>query len=229
VVGERLLCVTRSSDDSLEAFWLESPDRLQVTPGGAIDVKSQVPVGIGVDPRDGRIVLASAMPNPDSRPLCLRVSWLRVDGLALAHDETRWVRGASSGTNCTTRPAVAFDAAGQLNVFHTGMPQADGQMTAWRSRRIGNAALDEGWLTSLLYDVWTRTRRPVAFASGAQGAIYAFRWDAAEAHGMRVNELLLAHDGFGIDRAPMRDFDDGEKVRLHGLVHSILWMQPEAR
>jgi hypothetical protein len=156
------------------------------------------------------------------------VSWLRLEGDRLVHDETRWVRGEASGTSCTTRPAVAFDAAGQLNVFHTGMPQGDGQMGAWRTRRIGNAELDEGWLTCLLYDVWTRTRRPVAFAAGPQGAVYAFRWDAAEAHGMRVNELLVAHDGFGIEREPMRDFDDGAKVRDHGLAHSILWMQPEA-
>jgi hypothetical protein len=98
-------------------------------------------------------------------------------------------------------------------------------MTAWRTRRVANAQLDEGWLTCLLYDVWTRTRRPIAFASGPQGAIYAFRWDAAEAHGMRLNELLVAHNGFGLDREPMRDFDDGEKISKHGLVHSILWMQ----
>jgi hypothetical protein len=42
---------------------------------------------------------------------------------------------------------------------------------------------------------------------------------------MRVNGLLVAHNGFGIDEEPMRDFDDGAKVRAHGLAHSILWMQ----
>ena len=55
--------------------------------------------------------------------------------------------------------------------------------------------------------------------------IVAKGWDAAEAHGMRVNGLLVAHNGFGIDDEPMRDFDDGAKVRSHGLAHSILWMQ----
>jgi hypothetical protein len=227
-VGERLLLVTRSSDDALDAYWLDGHERLEVAPAGRLEVRSSVPVGLGLDPRDGRIVIAGAQANSRGATACLRVSWLRLEGDALVHDETRWVRGEASGTHCTTRPAVAFDAAGQLNVFHTGLPQGDGQMTAWRTRRVGNLALDEGWLTCLLYDVWTRTRRPVAFANGPQGALYAFRWDAAEAHGMRVNELLLAHNGFGIDPEPMRDFDDGAKIREHGLAHSILWMQPDA-
>jgi hypothetical protein len=105
------------------------------------------------------------------------------------------------------------------------MPGLEAQMNFTRTRRIGNAKLDDGWLSSTLYDVWTRTRRPLAFAAGAQGALFAFRWDAAEAHGLRVNGLLVAHQGFGIDPEPMRDFDDGAKIRLHGLAHSILWMQ----
>jgi len=98
-------------------------------------------------------------------------------------------------------------------------------MNFTRTRRVGNAKLDDGWLSSTLYDVWTRTRRPLAFAHGSQGALFAFRWDAAEAHGMRVNALLVGHRGFGIDPEPMRDFDDGAKIRLHGLAHSILRMQ----
>jgi hypothetical protein len=134
------------------------------------------------------------------------------------------VRG-EAGARCSTRPIVSFDAAGQLHLFHTDPPGLEGQMNFSRTRRVGNAALDDGWLTALLYDVWTRTRRPLAFASGPQGALFAFRWDAAEAHGMRVNGLLVAHNGFGIDEEPMRDFDDGAKVRAHGLAHSILWMQ----
>ena len=224
-VGARMLLVTRGSDDTLAAFWLDGAERLEVSVGPVLDVKSSVPVGLAVEPRDGRVVMASAACNSRGVQLCLRVSWLRVEGDALVLDETRWVRGEPSETVCSTRPVVAFDEGGQLNVFHTGLPQGDGQMTVSRSRRIGNAELGEGWLTCLLYDVWTRTRRAVAFASGKQGALYAFRWDAAEAHGMRVNELLVAHNGFGIDREVMRDFDDGLKIGLHGLVHSILWMQ----
>jgi hypothetical protein len=68
------------------------------------------------------------------------------------------------------------------------------------------------------------TRRAVAFASGPQGAVYAFRWDAG---GGWNTTLLVAHDGFGIDAGPMRDFDDGAKMAQHGIVHSILWMQPD--
>lgn len=226
VVGERLLLVARASDGALTPHWIEDPSRLQPMSGPALELDSQTPVGLGVEPQSGRVVIASSGSHPDGRPLSLRVSWARVDGDALAIERTLWVRGEKHGVLCGTRPVVAFDGAGQLNVFHTEAPQADGSMTAWRSRRIGNTALDEGWLTCQLYDVWTRTRRPLAFANGPQGALYAFRWDAATAHGMRPNELLVAHNGFGVEREPMRDFDDGAKMALHGLVHSILWMQP---
>lgn len=226
-VGERVLLITRASDDSLAAQWLDSPERLEVTPAQQLQLQSQVPVGVAVDPSDGRVVVASSATNGRGIAMCLRVSWFRVEGDALVEEETRWVRGEASGTNSTTRPVIAFDTAGQLNLFHTGAQQSDGSMTAWRTRRIANAALDEGWLTCLLYDIWTRTRRAIAFASGPQGALYAFRWDAAELHGMQLNQLLVAHNGFGIDREPMRDFDDGAKISKYGLVHSILYMRAE--
>ncbi len=226
VVGERLLLVARASDGALTPHWIEDPSRLQPSSGPPLQLDSQTPVGLGVEPASGRVVIASSGVHPDGRPLSLRVSWARVEGDALVLEQTLWVRGEKHGVLSGTRPVVAFDAAGQLNVFHTEAPQSDGSMTAWRSRRIGNQALDDGWLTCQLYDIWTRTRRPLAFATGPQGALYAFRWDAATAHGMRPNELLVAHNGFGLEREPMRDFDDGAKMALHGLVHSILWMQP---
>ncbi len=226
VVGERLLLVARSSEGALTPHWIEDPSRLHAASGPPLHLDSQTPVGLGVDPASGRVVIASAGVHPDARALSLRVSWARVNGDALELEQTLWVRGDQHGVLCGTRPVIAFDAAGQLNVFHTEAPQVDGSMTAWRTRRVGNSALDGGWLTCQLYDVWTRTRRPLAFASGPQGALFAFRWDAATAHGMRPNELLIAHNGFGIEPEPMRDFDDGAKMALHGLVHSILWMQP---
>ncbi|MCC6407383.1 MAG: hypothetical protein IT453_09465, partial [Planctomycetes bacterium] len=43
----------------------------------------------------------------------------------------------------------------------------------------------------------------------------------------RNNSILLGHNAFGIDPEPMRDFDDAEKISEYGLVHSILWLQPE--
>ncbi len=223
-VGDRILFVTRSSEGALEAFWLSGADRLEVGAGIPLALTSVVPVGLGVDPKSGDLVIASTATNAKGTSLCLRVSNFHIEGDQLAHVDTRWVRG-EAGARCSTRPIVSFDASGQLHLFHTDPPGIDGQMNFSRTRRIGNAALDDGWLSALLYDVWTRTRRPLAFASGPQGALFAFRWDAAEAHGMRVNGLLVAHNGFGIDDEPMRDFDDGAKVRSHGLAHSILWMQ----
>ncbi len=76
----------------------------------------------------------------------------------------------------------------------------------------------------MLYDVWTRSRVPVAFARGPQGAIFAYRWDAGGEH---INWLATAHDGFGIDREPMRDFDDGERISKWGIRHWILTMRKE--
>jgi hypothetical protein len=38
-----------------------------------------------------------------------------------------------------------------------------------------------------------------------------------------------AHDGFGIDREPMRDFDDGEKIGQWGLRRSILCLNADER
>jgi hypothetical protein len=227
-IGERILLVGRESTGALAAHWVLDPaNRLDVTDAQPLALTSRVPVGLALDPRDGRLVVASSWENSRGAPLCLRVTWMRIEGERLIEEETRWVRGEASGTNCTTRPVVAFDAAGQLNLFHTGMPDGASLMTAWRTRRVARADLDEGWLTCMLYDVWTMTRRAVAFASGAQGAIYAFRWDAGDHGEWKVNSLLVAHSGFGIDAAPMRDFDDGAKMSKHGLVHSILWMRPE--
>jgi len=224
-VGERLLLLARGSDHSLTPHWIDEPARLQPLAGPTLALTSGTPVGLGVDPRDGRIVIATSAPHPSGIQLALRVSWARVEGDALLVEASEWVRGEQLGASCGSRPVVAFDDAGQLNVFHTELPQSDGSMTSWRTRRVENRALDGGWLTCQLYDVWTRTRRPIAFAAGAQGALFAFRWDAATAHGMRPNELLVAHNGFGIEAEPLRDFDDGAKMALHGLVHSILWMQ----
>ncbi len=71
----------------------------------------------------------------------------------------------------------------------------------------------------MIYDVWTRSRVPIGFAHGPHGAIFAYRWDAGGDH---VNWLATAHNGFGIDREPMRDFDDGDLVARFGIRHSIL-------
>ena len=79
-----------------------------------------------------------------------------------------------------------------------------------------------------MYDVWTRSRVGVGFANGPQGAIYAFRWDPGDHRDWKVNTLLLAHNGFGIDPEPMRDFNDGEKISQWGIRQSIMTMIPDA-
>ncbi|MCE9594358.1 MAG: hypothetical protein K8S98_09190 [Planctomycetes bacterium] len=227
VIGGRLLLVARSDDDALRTFWFEDDGKTAIARAAqSLELRSKVAPGFAAEPGTDRVAMASAMTNSNGTPLCLRVTWYKSSGDALVEAETKWVRGEASGTNCTTRPTVLYDGDAQLNVFHTGMPAGNGLMTGWRTRRIGNLALDEGWLTSLLYDVWTSSRRAVAAANGPQGALYAFRWDADG--WTKNNTILIGHNAFGIDPEPMRDFDDGEKIAKYGLVHSILWMQPEA-
>ncbi|MCK6445954.1 MAG: hypothetical protein L6Q99_06125 [Planctomycetes bacterium] len=226
LVGGRILLVARSDDDSLRAFWFAHDGKAaNASLAQELELRSQVAPGIAEEPGTGRIVMASAMTNSAGAPMCMRVTWFKLAGDKLVDVETKWVRGEAAGTQCSTRPSVIFDADGQLNVFHTVIAAGNGLMTGWRTRRIGNQAFDEGWLTSMLYDIWTSSRRAVSATTGPQGAIYAFRWDADG--WTKNNTILVGHNAFGIDPEPMRDFDDGEKIAKYGLVHSILWLQPE--
>jgi len=227
-VGERVLIVSRRDTDELEARWLTfeqgDPAKPRVSAPQQLELRSLVTPGLALDPLDGRVLLVTSMHNSTGGIFGMRVTWERIAGERLVEEETRWTRGEASGNGCCSRPVVAFDADGQLNIFHQGGPDPAGQMIAYRTSRVGNQALDEGWLTCMLYDIWTRSRVPIGFASGPQGAIFAYRWDAGGEH---VNWLATAHNGFGIDPEPMRDFDDGQKICLWGLRHSILTMRPD--
>ncbi len=92
--------------------------------------------------------------------------------------------------------------------------------------QVGNKSLSGGWLTCQMYDEWTRSRVAVAFADGPQGAIYAHRWDPGDHNDWKVNTMFVAHEGWGIDDRPMRDFDDAAKMSQWGIRHSILTMNP---
>ncbi|MBL8763778.1 MAG: hypothetical protein JNM07_05875 [Phycisphaerae bacterium] len=225
-VGDRVLLVCRRDDDSLEYRWLTFAGndfgKPTVTPAVKLESRSLVTPGLAVDPSDGRVVLVTSMHNSRGGVFAMRVTWLKVQGDRLWEQETSWTRGEGSGNGCCSRPVVAFTDSGQLNIFHHGGPDDSGQMIAYRTSRVGNRTLDEGWLTCMLYDVWTRSRVPVGFANGPQGAIYAYRWDAGGEH---INWLATAHIGFGIEGVPMRDFNDGAKVSAWGIRHSILTMR----
>lgn len=224
-VGDRVLIVSRRDDNSLSYRWLtfadNDPNRPVVSPPAALETRSLVTPGIAVDPSDGRLVLVTSMNNSAGGVFGMRVTRILVRGDRLWEQETVWTRGETSGNGCCARPVVAFSPAGQLTIFHQGGPDPSGQMIAYRTTRVGNTALDEGWLTCMMYDIWTRSRVPIAFAVGAQGAIYSYRWDA----GGTNNMLQTAHNGLGIDPHPLRDFDDGAKISLWGIRHSILTMR----
>ncbi len=228
--GERVLLITRYDDDRLEARWLIESERLSVSEPRALVTKSAVPIGLAIAPVSGkaastRLVIASSATNSKGVPMALRVTFAAIESDEINEQELFWTRGEASGNQCTTRPSVAFTPAGQLAIFHTGWPDANGLMTAWRTMRVGNQSLDEGWLTCLMYDIWTLTRVPVSFATIGSDAIYAFRWDPGVHGDLQINNLLTAHNGWGIDADPMRDFNDAEKIGLWGIRHSILTMR----
>ena len=227
-VGDRLLLLSRHSDDRLEARWLSWRDTPVVTQGHALETRSQVPPGMAPSPADERIALATSMTNSHGTQMSLRVTWLSVQGDRVREGETLWTRGEGSGNSCAARPAVVFTPEGELNIYHAAWPAPSGLMTCWRTRRVENGALDEGWLTAMMYDEWTLTRVPPAAAIGPQGAIYAFRWDPGEYGEVHVNHLGVAHNALGIDPEPMRDFDDGAKISRWGIRHSILYMSRDA-
>lgn len=224
-----ILLVGRRDDDSLPAWLLDATTdeagkaTYAVRPGPEISFTSQVPVDFSVNPATGRLVMVGSMPNPAGKPMCMRVAWFEPGDLT-SPIEVRWVGGERGGVACTTRPSVRHTDAGDLFIFHTGTPRDDGQMIAYRTRQVTERDLNDGWLTTKLYDVWTRTRRPIAFEIGPDAEVYAFRWDSGD-HAYKVNELLLCHNGLGIDREPMRDHDDAAKISLWGIRHSILTMR----
>ncbi|MFO0834834.1 MAG: hypothetical protein U0638_07675 [Phycisphaerales bacterium] len=223
-VGDRVLLVTRNQDDTLDARWMTFKDndftKPVVTPPTKLEVRSVVPAGLGVEPGTNKLIVATAYQNSRGVSWCMRVTWCNVNGDRIHEQETKWTRGEGSGNGTVTRPIVAFSNAGQLYLFHQGGPGLNGQMIAYRTSRVGNTALDEGWLTCMLYDVWTSSRVPIAFANGPQGAVFSYRWDPT----MPYNQLQTAGQGFGIDTVPMRDFDDSAKMSKWGIRHSIMTM-----
>src|SRR5262249_34538356 len=151
-IDERVLLVSRHDDGSLTTSWLEEKrgsdgkSSYSLGTGPALDFTSDVAVDFARDPKTRRIAFAGAGANPDKHPLCMKVAWfeLRDDG-ALAKIEQRWVGGDHDVVNCTTRPVVKFTEDGQLTIFHTGMQDENGEATAWRTQRIPEKNLRDGW------------------------------------------------------------------------------------
>jgi hypothetical protein len=229
-VNGRALVVTRNDLDELDARWLTWDAKEKLSPPQRLSITSHVAPGIGQDPATKRIVVATSAKSPAGHDWCLRATWCSLNGDSLNEEESLWTRGERAANHCTTRPVVAFrktPSGPELNLFHTGWFGPNGLTTAWRTRRVGNKALDDGWLTCLLYDEWTLTRVPVAFVDGPQGAIYSYRWDPGDHGDMTVNMVQTAHNGWGIDKEPMRDFDDGARITQWGMRHSILLMRPD--
>jgi hypothetical protein len=221
-VGGRVLVVARADDDALAAGWFAWHGEPRLGELQPLAGRSRVAPGLAVDPGSGRVVMATSHRKRD-HDWCLKVDWLAVEGDAVREVESAWTRGEHVN-HCTTRPVVAF-RGGELNVFHTGWLDGNGLTTAWRTRKIGNRSLDDGWLTCLLYDQWTLTRVGVAFAEGPHGAVYAYRWDPGDHGEVKVNMVQTAHNGWGIDPDSMRDFDDCAQITQWGIRHSILCMR----
>ena len=224
-VGGRVLLVSRHDSDLLEYRWLTMGEKPVVSGAKALKLTSMVPVGV-TEEADGKLTVVSAARHPEKGPFCMQVTALIVSGDEISEGEPEWTHGHGHN-HCTSRPVPVWhksgsDASPQLVIFHTGWTDGNSCWTAWRTTRIGNKALDDGWLTSQLYDEWTRSRVACGFADGAQGTVYTFRWDPGDHHDWKVNTLFAAYNGYGIDDQPMRDFDDGAKISLWGIRQSIL-------
>jgi hypothetical protein len=230
-VGARYLVVTRHDDDRVEWRWLtlDEKGKTTVTDAVPLAIKSMVPVGMTVRPTDGAITVVSSARHEKQGPFCMQVTTLTINGDAVEESSAGWTHG-SGANHCTSRPVPVYHTSGtsavpQLVIFHTGWADGNGTWTAWRTTQIGNKALDDGWLTSQIYDEWTRSRAAVGFADGPQGTVYAFRWDPGDYNEWKINTAFLAYNGYGIDDQPMRDFDDSAKISKWGIRQSILNMR----
>lgn len=232
-VGERLLLISRRDDHSLERRWLSFGPAPQFAPTlsepAPLPAASMVPPGLALNPHDASITLVHSDRSDKGGPYCMRISSFRIDNDNLLLAEQTWTHNGNPN-HCTSRPVPVYHQAGgkpQLVIFHTGWADQGGTWSAWRTTRVGNLDLNGGWLTSEMYDVWTRSRVAAAFADSNRGAVYAFRWDPGDHHDWKVNTMFVAHNGYGIDPEPMRDFNDGRKIGLWGIRHSILTMIPD--
>lgn len=185
-----------------------------------LDFETEVPPGAAWDRAKDELVLAGAGTHPTGAKHALKIA--RFQRLSLVKLGERWAGGANAPVSCTTRPSARVTPEGELFVFHTAGRNEKGEMTLWRTTPVARRALDDGWLVTQLYDEWTRTTVPIAFEITAQGACFAYRWNT----GYPPDDMLqVAYDGLGIDRAPMRDFDDGALMSQWGIRHSILLMR----
>lgn len=229
-LGERVLVLARHDSNEIDAHWLTLGDKPALGQAKRLALTSQTPPGLVVNPLDGTITIVSSARHEQHGPFNMQVSSLTIDGDAISETPPQWTHGGRP-CHCTSRPVPVYPDFGgrpQLTIFHTGWSDGGGTWTAWRTTRIGNKALDDGWLTSQLYDEWTRSRVALGFADGPQGAFYAFRWDPGDHRDWSVNTMFVAHGGYGIDDQPMRDFDDGAKISRWGIRHSILTMPTDA-
>lgn len=229
-MGDRVLLIARHDGGATETRWLTLGDKPSVSDATPLKLVAGVPPGMAVNPNDGSITVVSGGTHPKHGAYCLQMSSLQVNGDAITEAPAEWTHGGGH-CHCTSRPVPVYPNAGgkpQLTIFHTGWTDSNGTWTGWRTQRVENKALDDGWLTSQLYDEWTRSRVALGFADGAQGAYYAFRWDPGDHRDWKVNTMFVARGGYGIDEQPMRDFNDAAKIGLWGIRHSILTMPTDA-
>ncbi len=233
-IGERILLLARHDTGATSVRWLALAGALdakpQITEPKLLSLVASVPPGMVVNPSDGTITVVSSATHPKHGAFSLQVSTLSVNGDDITETPAEFTHGKGH-SHCTSRPVAVYPNAGgkpQLTIFHTGWVDGNGLWTGWRTQRVENKSLDGGWLTSQLYDEWTRSRVALGFADSPDGAFYAFRWDSGDHHDWKTNTMFVAKGGYGIDPQPMRDFNDGAKVGLWGIRHSILTMPTDA-
>ena len=220
--------ITRFDTGELSFRKLEdNGGKFKLTEAVPLDLKSSVPPAL-VDAGDDYITIVGSGDRGDDR-FAMYTAEFYADinpGDTMDLTAENWI--GRRAVHATTRPVAIYRGEGdaqQLCIFHTGWPNGRGLWTGYRTIEIGNKSFDGGWLTRRMYDEWTVSRVPLAFADGPQGAMYAFRWDAGDHRDWPTNTMFVGHAGWGIDPEPMRDFDDGKLMREFGIRHSILVMR----
>jgi hypothetical protein len=176
----------------------------------------------GVEGPDGRFWVGVGEQQDGNRPHRWKIYRFDPEGKP---DEGRWVGGAGGGEQGNRRPNLIF-LGGELHFIATGLvlPEGANRGFLWDAVTIGDRSLRDGWLVKRYYDEWTASRSAMAACLHGGEILLAFRWLAP--NHPSDDDLMVAHRGSGIGRAPMADFDDVAYITRIGLPRSILFMAP---
>jgi hypothetical protein len=143
------------------------------------------------------------------------------------------VVGGKAGWYGSSRPTLLIEgsdgvAPGRLHFMARGGGPNDPTSCFYEAITIGDRTQDDGWRLRRFYDEWTQTKSPLSAVLHGGDLILAYRW-AGNVHGDEDDNLHVAHRGFGVTDAPMRDHDDVASIAEVGLARSIPYRHPTVK